>query len=141
MNQPIAHCCNFTSAEEPAIPKRSSFASGAFKLLGLYLNSCLHLRPNVPVLALDKVNLRWGIQNHWKESGWRKEGDRGSKVIQELYRGMDVSTDSAKGHSDYELKQERAAITVAREGKGFTLRNLSECGKKASRTKWTTHNF
>lgn len=85
----------------------------------------------MPVLALDKVNLRWGIQNHWKESGWRKEGDRGSKVIQELYRGMDVSTDSAKGHSDYELKQERAAITVAREGKGFTLRNLSKCGKKA----------
>ena len=95
----------------------------------------------MPVLALDKGHLRWGIQNHWKESGWRKEGDRGSKVIQELYRGMDVSTDSAKGHSDYELKQERAAITVAREGKGFTLRNLSKCGKKASRTKWTTHNF
>ena len=54
---------------------------------------------------------------------------------------MDVSTDSAKGHSDYELKQARAAITVARKGKGFTLRKLSKCGKEASRTKWTTHNF
>ena len=62
VNQPIARCCNFTSAEEPAIPKRSSSASDAFKLLGLYLNSCLHLRSNVPVLALDKVHLRWGIQ-------------------------------------------------------------------------------
>lgn len=65
----------------------------------------------------------------------------GMKVIQEQYRGMDVSTDSAKGHSDYELKQARAAITVARKGKGFTLRKLSKCGKEASRTKWTTHNF
>ena len=54
---------------------------------------------------------------------------------------MDVSTDSAKGHRACKLSKGRAEISAAREGKGFTLRKLSKCGKKASRTKWTTHNF
>lgn len=34
----ISICCNFTSAEEPAIPKRPSPASGAFKPWRLYLS-------------------------------------------------------------------------------------------------------
>lgn len=39
-----------------------------------------------------------------------------------------------------QIKQGRTEISVAREGKSFTLRKLSKFGDKPARTKWTTHN-